>query len=317
MSPPVLVASLTRPVYGVVPGGSVRRSAQGVRGVAGPGTVEGWPGDELGLPPRASGRRGQPDLRDHGLAHERGDRVVEVLATDGALGVVPDGLDPAGLAAHRRAEHEHAAEVIGIDRIVRLGFADSGMTGWDSNRDPRAFCNADPGSVAERLVGVLREEDADVLVHYDPHGNYGHPDHLMVHRVGAAAADLLGPGLRVLEGTMNQNAIAERYARAKAMGIEDEGFWDPAAVGDDGRPIGSPQSQIRWAVDLPERVIATKHRALEAHASQASDVGVFLSLSSEVFAIMFGTEYYREPADPGPMRNAWPVPSRQPGALRD
>lgn len=130
------------------------------------------------------------------MAHERGDRVVEVLATDGALGVVPDGLDPAGLAAHRRAEHEHAAEVIGIDRIVRLGFADSGMTGWDSNRDPRAFCNADPGSVAERLVGVLREEDADVLVHYDPHGNYGHPDHLMVHRVGAAAADLLGPGLR-------------------------------------------------------------------------------------------------------------------------
>lgn len=251
------------------------------------------------------------------MAHERGDRVVEVLATDGALGVVPDGLDPAGLAAHRRAEHEHAAEVIGIDRIVRLGFADSGMTGWDSNRDPRAFCNADPGSVAERLAGILREEDADVLVHYDPHGNYGHPDHLMVHRVGAAAADLLGPGLRVLEGTMNQNAIAERYARAKAMGIEDEGFWDPAAVGDDGRPIGSPQSQIRWAVDLPERVIATKHRALEAHASQASDVGVFLSLSSEVFAIMFGTEYYREPADPGPMRNAWPVPSRQPGALRD
>lgn len=241
------------------------------------------------------------------MAHERGDRVVEILATDGALGVVPGGLDPADLADHRRAEHERAAEVIGIDRIVRLGFADSGMTGWDSNANPRAFCNADPVLVAGRIARVLREENADVLVHYDPHGGYGHPDHLMVHRAGAAAAALLGTGLRVLEGTMNQEAVAERYERARAMGAEDGGLWGPEAVGDDGEPMGSPQSQIRWAIDLPERVIATKHRALEAHASQSSDVGVFLSLSAEVFALMFGTEYYREPADPGQMEHAWPA----------
>ncbi|SYZ32154.1 1D-myo-inositol 2-acetamido-2-deoxy-alpha-D-glucopyranoside deacetylase [Propionibacterium australiense] len=240
------------------------------------------------------------------MAHERGDRVVEILATDGALGVVPDGLDPAGLARHRQAEHEHAAEVIGIDRIVRLGFTDSGMAGWDSNQNPRAFCNADLGLAAEQVARVLREEDADVFVHYDPRGNYGHPDHLMVHRVGAAAGALLGPQLRVLEGTVNQDAMVEQYEKARAMGL-DTGFWGPEAVADDGELIGSPQSQIRWAVDLPEHIIATKYRALEAHASQVSDVGVMLSLSADVFALILGTEYYREPADPGPMRSAWPL----------
>lgn len=241
------------------------------------------------------------------MAHERGDRVVEILATDGALGVVPDGLDPAALAEHRQAEHERAAEVIGIDRVVRLGFSDSGMTGWRSNANPEAFCNADPAVVARTVAGLLREEEADVFVHYDPHGTYGHPDHLMVHRVGAVTAELLDPGLRVLEETVNRDAVAERYRTAQALGRADEGFWDPDAVGDDGQPIGSPQAQIRWAVDLPEHIIGIKHRALEAHASQSSDVGVFLQLPYEVFTVIFGVEYYREPSRPGPMRHAWPL----------
>jgi len=240
------------------------------------------------------------------MAHERGDRVVEILATDGALGVVPDGLGPEELAGHRRGEHERAAEVIGIDRIVRLGFADSGMAGWDSNRNPAAFCNADRELVAEQVASILREEDADVFVHYDPRGNYGHPDHVMVHRVGAAAAALCDPQLRVLEETVNQDAMIDSYEKARVMGL-DSNMWGPEAVGDDGELIGSPQSLIRWAVDLPDHIIATKHRALEAHSSQASDVGVMLSLPADAFALMFGIEYYREPADPGPMRHAWPM----------
>jgi hypothetical protein len=93
------------------------------------------------------------------------------------------------------------------------------------------------------------------------------------------------------------------------MGL-DSNMWGPEAVGDDGELIGSPQSLIRWAVDLPDHIIATKHRALEAHSSQASDVGVMLSLPADAFALMFGIEYYREPADPGPMRHAWPMGAR-------
>ena len=39
---------------------------------------------------------------------------------------------------------------------------------------------------AEKLAAVLREENADVLTTYDWHGNYGHPDHIKVHRSAIA-----------------------------------------------------------------------------------------------------------------------------------
>ena len=39
---------------------------------------------------------------------------------------------------------------------------------------------------------TLRDERADVLLVYDENGNYGHPDHVQVHRVGFEAARLVG-----------------------------------------------------------------------------------------------------------------------------
>jgi len=44
---------------------------------------------------------------------------------------------------------------------------------------------------ATRLAAILREEDAEVLTVYDERGNYGHPDHIQVHRVGIRAAEVV------------------------------------------------------------------------------------------------------------------------------
>ena len=108
-----------------------------------------------------------------------------VVATNGDHGEVPDDL-AAGetLVDRRKAETARSAEALGIHRVVWLGYADSGMTGWEQNEHEHSFWQAPVDEAAEKLAAVLREESADVLTTYDWHGNYGHPDHVQVHRVG-------------------------------------------------------------------------------------------------------------------------------------
>src|ERR687897_2378773 len=127
-------------------------------------------------------------------AVDEGHRVVIVYATGGEKGEVPDGLLAPGesLTERRVAEAERSAAALGTARLVWLGYLDSGMEGTPDNDDPASFWRADVDEAAERLAAVLQEEDADVLTIYDENGNYGHPDHVQVHRVGARAAELAG-----------------------------------------------------------------------------------------------------------------------------
>lgn len=241
------------------------------------------------------------------MAHRRGDRVVLVVATDGEQGTTPPDLKPGESVSDRRhSELNEAASVIGIDRVVWLGYADSGMTGWAENKAPEAFRNADLNEAAGRVAKVIEEEQADAFVHYDPHGSYGHPDHIMVHKVGAAAAALIRRPLRVLEETIDRDARNDDPATIEKLGLGDNDFATGKALGDDGLPIGSPRGQIRWAVDLPEDIIDIKHRALACHASQ-SDAEYFLSLPRPAFDFVFKTEWYREPTNPGPYTHGWPL----------
>ncbi|MDQ1375021.1 MAG: hypothetical protein QOJ09_2359, partial [Actinomycetota bacterium] len=121
-----------------------------------------------------------------------GHRVILVTATRGEHGEVPDGFLDEGEDLWRRREKElqDAAKIIGVDRLEFLGYVDSGMIDTLENEAPESFWQADLDEAAERLATILREEEADVLTAYDPHGNYGHPDHIQVHHVGHRAAEI-------------------------------------------------------------------------------------------------------------------------------
>jgi LmbE family N-acetylglucosaminyl deacetylase len=153
---------------------------------------------------------------------------------------------------------------------------------------------------------VLDEEDADVLVGYDWHGGYGHPDHVKVHHLVHAAAPLARRAPRLLESTMNRTEMARQFAEAKAAGMDLD--WSPDDPMDDGNPLGTPEDDITWEVDVSS-YLAQKRAALEAHRSQASDIEEFLGMPPEVFARFFGTEHYIDPAVGGPMRTGWPFDS--------
>lgn len=237
-------------------------------------------------------------------AASEGHRVVVVYATNGDHGQVPADLAPGEtVVARRRAEAEASSRVIGTARVAWLGYADSGMTGWEQNGHGEALHGADLDEAAGRLAAILDEEDADVLIGYDWHGGYGHPDHVKVHHIAHRAADLAARRPRLLESTMNRDAMRRLHEMASAAGLRDES-WDPDGPADDGNPFGTPEAEIHYCVDVTDQ-LATKRAALECHASQTSDVGMMLSLPPEVFAMMFGREYLIEPGRTPGMRTAW------------
>lgn len=243
-------------------------------------------------------------------ATDDGHRVVVVFATDGRFGEVPGDLaDGETLVMRRRREAERAAEVLALSRIEWLGYRDSGMTGWEQNVATDSFLAAELDEAAGRLVAILDDEHADVLVGYDWHGGYGHPDHIKVHQTVHRAAELARHRPRLLESTMNRDAIrASRERWSAALGPDatpPEFDFDPDQPMDDGHPLGEPESAIHWAIDVSS-VLARKRAAMEAHASQTTDIGAMLAMPEAMFATAFGTEYLIEPGRPPGMVHGWP-----------
>ncbi len=245
-------------------------------------------------------------------AAAEGHRVVLVVATDGRHGEVPEDLGPDDtLQLLRRRETEASAAALGVARVEFLGYHDSGMTGWEANDHADSFWQADLDEAAGRLAAVMLNEQADVLTSYDWHGNYGHPDHVKVHRVvnrtkQLVAGELLG--LRVFEATMNRDEMARQIAMMREMGADAFGTpeepFDPNGPMDDGNPMGTPEAELTMRVDV-SGYVAQKRRSIAAHASQVSDSSFFLQMPLDIFAIAFGTEWFIEhDAEPG-LRPGW------------
>jgi LmbE family N-acetylglucosaminyl deacetylase len=234
-----------------------------------------------------------------------GHRVVVVFGTNGDHGEEAEDLaEGETVADYRRREAEASAAAIGLARVAWLGYADSGMTGWAQNDDENSFHGADTEEAARRLADVLDEEDADVLIGYDWHGGYGHPDHVKVHPVTHRAAELAARRPRLFESTMNRTEMKKLFLAAQDMDV-GTGDWDPDAPMDDGNPFGTPESEISWDIDVSD-FLAQKRASLEAHRSQATDISQFLEMPPEIFAAFFGHEYLIEPGVAGPMREGWP-----------
>ena len=231
-----------------------------------------------------------------------GHRVVLVVATNGDHGDAADDLaEGETVVQRRRAEAAASNAIIGTHRVEFLGYADSGMSGWVQNDHEDSFVRADLEEAAARVAAVLTEESADVVVGYDWHGGYGHPDHVKVHAVTKRAAEIAATP-RYLEGSMNRDAMIRAHEGAVAAGL-DVGDWDPRSPMDDGNPFGSLESELHWACDVSD-FIDVKRAALTAHASQ-SDARGMLEMPPEMFAVGFSWEHYIEPGRPEGMVTGW------------
>jgi LmbE family N-acetylglucosaminyl deacetylase len=225
------------------------------------------------------------------LAAAAGHRVVLVTATAGECGEVADGVLAPGetLGERRQKELAEAAAILGVARVEILGYRDSGMIGTPENEDPECFWQTPVDDAAARLARILAEERPDAFTVYDEHGNYGHPDHIQVHRVGVRAAEMARVE-RVYEATVNRDEFRRIMARAAELGLPDAA--DVPDLEDVGDQMGMPEELLTTAVDVSSR-LEVKRRAMAAHASQIAENSFFLALPPAAFAATFGTEWYR------------------------
>ncbi len=181
-------------------------------------------------------------------------------------------------------ELAEAARILGVQRQAFLGYEDSGMEGEESASRPGCFATADVDEAARRLADLLVEEGSDVLVTYDEHGGYGHPDHVQVHRVGMAAADL-GQTSVLYMATMDRDFMIELRTQATETGMVDEGEMEGADT------MGEPGTRITTEVGVTPW-LGAKRDAMRAHVSQIPEDSFFLSMPDDVFATVWGQEWY-------------------------
>ena len=234
-------------------------------------------------------------------AAAEGHRVVVVVATDGDLGLTSDTYAADGQLGARRLEELHrSAAALGVARVVHLGYADSGM-GPELFPDPPGrvrFLHAPLEEAAARLADVLREEDADVLLSYDPQGGYGHRDHVRVNQVGERAAQLAGTP-RVLQATVPRDTLNRALDHAAKVyrfppDFDREGFARAYSARED----------ITHRISV-RRYAAAKRASMRAHASQASaqdgadrTLAAFLRIPRPLYDLVFGREWFIDPARP-------------------
>jgi N-acetyl-1-D-myo-inositol-2-amino-2-deoxy-alpha-D-glucopyranoside deacetylase len=124
------------------------------------------------------------------LAHlrVRGVRIVLACATKGEAGKPHASVQPvADLGALRAEELRQSCEYLGIEPPVFLGFHDSARKERQRHDDPRALANVDMLEVEAAVRRVIVDVTPHVIVTFDAHGGYYHPDHVAVHRATTAA----------------------------------------------------------------------------------------------------------------------------------
>ena len=183
------------------------------------------------------------------------------------------------LAEVRADELRQAAEIIGYDEVVMLGYRDSGMPDSEPNSHPGAFANADHDEAVGRLVTVIRRVRPHVLVTYsDDRTGYNHPDHLQVHDISVPAFDAAGDAHRYPEAgepwqplkmyftVWSRARIEGLHAKFVEMGLESpyQGWSD--------RP--SRDHLITTRIPIADHW-EVRGEALRAHATQVDPASPF------------------------------------------
>lgn len=225
------------------------------------------------------------------LYAERGYRVVLVTCTNGQLGMDDLGRPGSHLEHHddatkcaRAQELQRAADVAGFARVITLGYDDSGMVGWPQNANPGAFMNADVEKTARTLAALFDEVAASVVLTYDEHGFYGHPDHIMANVVTRRAIDLSTSPQRLYYPVVPSSVMANFVEGATARGV-----FLPAWVTD--ATFNVDDELVATTIDVRDYA-KRKQLAIATHVTQIDNADL-MAMDEELFTLLFGTEYYQ------------------------
>jgi N-acetyl-1-D-myo-inositol-2-amino-2-deoxy-alpha-D-glucopyranoside deacetylase len=207
------------------------------------------------------------------LAHyaQRGVKVVLACATRGEAGKISDpSMTIQDLGVHREDELKRATAALGIPDPVFLDYHDSGRYERTRYDDPLALMNVNPFDVELKLRELIASVRPDIMITFDPHGGYGHIDHLQIHRATSAAffssGEVEGGGPKRLYFTALSVEAAEGIAR---LGQD----LDPHLYG-----VSDDTVAVRLDVSAQAE---RKKAALVAHGSQTGPNSIMGKLSPE------------------------------------
>lgn len=237
-------------------------------------TVHAHPDDEAS--------KGAPTVARY---HDEGVRTVLLTCTGGEAG---DILNPAmdrpevreRIDEVRREELNRAAEIIGYDEVVLMGYRDSGMPDSEHNAHPDNFANAPLHEAVERLVEVIRRERPQVILTYgDDQRGYPHPDHLRVHDISLPAFEAAGDPTAYPdagEPFEPQKLYYVVWSRARIQATHDKfvelGIDSP--FGEDWFKRPSQDDRITTSIDIAEWY-DVRLDSLLAHATQVDPTSPF------------------------------------------
>jgi N-acetyl-1-D-myo-inositol-2-amino-2-deoxy-alpha-D-glucopyranoside deacetylase len=188
------------------------------------------------------------------------------------------------------------------------------MAGTASAAHPDAFAGADRDEAAALVAAELAALAPDVVVTYEEHGGYGHPDHIQAHRVTMAAVASLDPERRpVVFGIVTPQSWAGED-RIWLVGHVDPTIEPPLrvpAAEDPWPPSVVPDEAVTHTVQAAD-LVGPQSAALAEHATQVRVFEGYYALSNDVAARLAGREAFVL-LDPATGR---PAPGAAGGATR-
>ena len=241
---------------------------------------------------------------------ERGVRVTLACATDGEAGTPHPSLGPVDdLGALRVEELRLSCARLGIEPPILLRFHDSARKERQRHDDPHALANVDMLDVEATIRGIIADVKPHVIVTFEPHGHYYHPDHVAIQRATAAAffsSGVLGDEApeRLFYTTMASDVFRAFAEASRGRGIID---------GLDPDIFSTAPAMIAVSFDA-SRYVDTKLFALTAHRSafgvtpemlQNPPDGIARMISA--FRPVFEREVFLLGGARGPIPH-WPLP---------
>jgi len=222
---------------------------------------------------------------------DEGVRTVLVTCTNGELGDAPGEIkpddpahDPGVVVPLRRRELEASCRALGVSHLELLGYHDSGMEGWPQNDAPGSFWRVPVEEAGHRLASLMRHYRPQVVVTYDEHGFYGHPDHIQANRITHAAIAECGIPDKLYYTALPRSALHGFRETIAAAGIE------MPTEAEEPPDFGTPDGLITTYVDC-SAVTGRKYASLSAHASQSENI-FFLRMGEELFGSVMQNEAF-------------------------
>ena len=212
--------------------------------------------------------------------------VTATRGERGWIGAETDYPGPDALGRLRAAELAAAAQILGLQAVIFLGYRDGELA------------QVAPAGVINQLVTHLRKHRPHVVVTFDPFGAYGHPDHIAISQLTTAAVVAAAdPNYGHVE-TWPAHRVSKLYYRVVT---QTEIVAYQAALGELAMEVNGVE---RHFVIWPDWAVTTRldtsaywpqvRQAVACHQSQLPDLQTLQNLPDDQHRRLWGSQtYYR------------------------